>query len=536
MLRFRLSRWKILLMAELFLLLILLCGCFQQDRLVASFSGGSMAVSSAVDGNVPTWNSDAMKLTPGVYQVRVWKNAGEGQSCYISMEDDSDSFKALRGNGILLAPEQDYLDYEFYVSNTVSTAYVSCVFYGGTAEMLTRLEIYRLNWGSRMTLIMALVFFAVLDGLLIWRRRILECRVSKTQQFVFWSLAGTALLAYFPYLTDYVIIGDGTLLYLKHIEGLVQELSDGRLPLFYGEGFLWLPVLLRLAGFSVMNVYKFFVLTGITAATVISYFSFKKCMQDRRAALFGAFIYTLNPWYLSTIYNRGAVPEYLVVIFLPLVCCGMYGLYREGPHEAGYQRNKWYIAVGITAILQSSMPFMVSVLCGILPVCVIFWKKTLRRQTLLQLTESIGMVLAMNCWCWIPMLGMLPGVRERLQGIACYDIWSLNLSGQLCAVAGIMAAMLLGFVYKRFQNIENKQIFRALSLSAVVAVAGIAMYKVNDIAFRSQAVRIYTAESMGTIPEVYRGTPIFYIAQAASVISILVLLFWKAVESKKEEG
>lgn len=533
MLRFRFGGWKILLTAELLLVIFLFVGCFGQDKPIAFF-GEDIWASVAGAENGQAWSSDEMKLTPGIYQVRVRENMSEGQSCYISMEYGFDPFKALQGNGVLLTQGQGNLDFEFYVSHTVSTAYVSCVFYGGTAEMLIELEIYRLSRGSRMALVIAVFFFAVLDCLLVWRKRILEGRVDRKQQLVFFGLVGTVLLAYFPYLTDYVILGDETLFYLKHVEGLVEELSGGGLPLFYGEGFLWLPAGLRIMGFSVMAAYKLFVLAGMAATAVASYFSFKKCIKDNYAALFGAFVYTLNPWYLSAVYNRGDVKELLVTIFLPLIACGIYGLYGEETKDKGYKGNKWYVAIGITAVLLSGIPYIVSVLCGILLVSAGLCRKTLRRATLLQMAETAGMVLVMNCWCWLPMLGMLPDTRESLQGVAWYDIWSLHLIEQLCALAAVLMAMLLGFVYKRFQGTENRRLFGALSLSAVMAVAGIAMYQVNDIAFRSQAVKLYTAESMSPIPDVYKGSPIFYIAQGMSAISILVLLLLRLIRSKKQ--
>lgn len=465
MVRRRLSGWKILLLIELFVILVLLWGCFKEEECVSSFSGESMAEQVTDDGGGQRWLSASMELTPGVYQLRVWEDAAAGQSCYINMACDSEFFKSLCGNGVMLCQGQGYIDFEFYILNKISSAYISCDFYGGNPNMLTELELYRLNWGNRMVLFMAVLLFSMLDGLLVWRRRILEGKVDGVQQLVFWRLVGTVLLAYFPYLTDYFIIGDDTLVWLQRIEGM-------RGNLLHGEVFLWLPVLLRFIGFPVMTAYKLFVLATIAATAVISYLSFKRCVQDRQAALFGAFAYTLNPWYLYTVYCRGAVGEFSAMTFLPLVFCGIYSLFSENARASGDKQHKWYIAVGIAAILQG---------------------------------------------------------RLTCDG--------LNVPEDFVTAAVVLSAMLLSFIYKRFSKAENKQLFIALILAAVVMIAGGAMYQVNDIAFRSQAVRIYTAEDMGSIPEVHKGSPVLYLAQGVFAVSILVLSFkWVVKRMKAQAG
>ncbi len=517
--------WAVILSAELLLLIVLFAGSFREEQLTASFQGAELLAETSAEGEGSLWKSKNMKLMPGVYQICVWENMAQGQECRIQVESRGASFQSLRGNSVEICREQEYIDFEIYVTAKVTDAYVSCICFGGSAEMLEKVEIYRLHWGSRMGFFVLLMVFVVLDSFLVWRRRILDGKADGTEQFVVWSLAGAAALAYFPFLTDYFFINGDTAAYLEHIETMKETLSEGHMPVLYGEIFLWLPVFFRLAGFSAMTSYKLFVLTAVGLMGAISYISFKRCTGERKGALLGAFLYTLNPWGIHLLYREGEICIYLAMVFMPLVCSGILGIFREEEGTGEYGRNKWFLAAGVTAALYGYLPCAVLIAGGVLLSAVFFYRRLSVRSVQSQLIQAGGIVAAMNCWCLLPALFALPGIKNIQKGFVGYPVWEWKASVLLWMAVSILIPLWACVMYGRWAGKKRPEAGGGILFIIVAAVVGIAMYEVNDIAFTSPAVRLYTAESMFSVQALPEASSVFYIAQGLSLAITLVFLF-----------
>ena len=421
-------------MAELLCLLLLLPGCFQKEELIQSFYGEDIGEITAQVGDNLEFDSDRMVLSPGIYEIRIQSRLADEQYMSVEMKYDNAYFKSLRGNIVVVFSGDDDMDFLVYVLDKVSSAYVKCVFYGVGPEGMVQLDIYRTNKGNRVVLFLAIAVFAVLDFLIEFRRRILDGRVTKRQQVVFWSLTVGVLVAYFPYLTDYFGVGADTLFHVSRIAWLKETLEQGMsLPvrvqsywncdhgyavsMFYGDLFLFIPALLYGIGFPLMTSYKAFVLILIAATAFIAYHSFYRCMKEQYAALFGSVIYLLMPYHLFSIYNKSAVGEMLAITFLPLIFCGMYLLFTEKISEDSYKKHKWYIVWGVSGVLQSHLLSTEMTVVFIVLFCIVFCKKTFRKETFLQLLEAAGIALLINIWFWLPLLYMMNVDRYHLQSI-----------------------------------------------------------------------------------------------------------------------
>ncbi len=409
--------FQIILVLELLIILALLPGCFFQAQLADAFSGEDVTVTE-IEGR---WEvcGNRVRLSPGVYQVRVWAEPAPGQSMKIHMEHDGAAYKALRSNGMTMEEGSRYGDFDVYVSDKVESAYVQCDFYTVGPEGKLRVEMWKTSMGNRIWLVLSVTMFLALDFMVLFRRRILAGKVSGRQQVVFWALCMGVLLAYFPYLTDYFSAGENTAFYWGRIGYLADVLRGadslemgGETQLAYnfapfrsgGDLFLMIPVVLRLTGFSLMDSYKMFVLITLAATAVIAYVSLKKCVKDEYGALYGSMLYLLTPYHLYIVYGRGAVEEYVAMAFLPLVCCGMYLLYTEDTTSKTYGRYKWYLAAGISAILHSHLFTLEMTLSFIFLTCILLWKKTMRGKRIVQLLQAAGIVLGGNVWFWGPMI------------------------------------------------------------------------------------------------------------------------------------
>ncbi|MBQ7954558.1 MAG: hypothetical protein IJ282_02290 [Lachnospiraceae bacterium] len=424
MLRKKCNRFVLLLIAELLLILLLIPGCFRKEEVVFSVVGEDIGQSVVSMDTYKIFSSEMFSLEPAVYQVRVQTRLSEGKSLYTELKYDNANFNAVKTNGVTIFSGCEYTDFEVYVSDTVSNAYMQCYFYGSDTNDLLQLDIYKTAIGNRLLVFMVIIGMAILDGMLLLRKGILEQRVTKKQQIVLWTLTAGVLLAYFPYLTDYFSLGADSLFHLERVANLKETLMNGTsLPVriqdrwlyehgyavsfFYGDLCLFVPALLMLIGFPLMTAYKMFVFVVMAATAAVAYHCFKKCVKNEYAALFGSMIYLLAPYRIFNVYSRWAVGEYTAMIFLPMVCCGLYLLYTENVESQDYKKHKWYVIWGLAAILQCHIITTELVGISILLVCLLFWKKTFRKQTFLQLTLAAGLTLLVTAWYWLPMVYML---------------------------------------------------------------------------------------------------------------------------------
>jgi hypothetical protein len=494
--------------------------CFTPEKKVYETTGANMeTIFYDADGNGFHYG-DMMILTPGVYQVRAYAQTSPGQSITLEACAPGSPFLALRTNAVTMRPGQEYLDYEIYVLHTLDSAYFLTEFSNGTVNTaLHSLTLYRTNYGELMIFTLLLAIFVGLDLTLHFRQKIILGKVSRADQMAFWILAASVALAYLPYLTDYIFFGTDSAFHMLRIEGLKDALlSGGGFPVrmqhawlsdhgypvsfFYGDLFLYFPVLLRLIGFSLMTSYKIFILGILTATAATSFYSFKKCTENTYAALFGSMIYILAPYGIYNIgVKGGGVGELLGMTFLPLVCCGFYRLYATSPDSPDYKRAKYPLIIGISGILNSHFLTTEMVVVFLVVLAVIFAKRTFRRKTIRQLLQAASISLGLNAFFWIPFLVMLSKDRyvlnnlvdESIQnrGIYLAEIFQLFLnmgSGQTgmyhaepIQLGGALFLLLLGFIlYVCFKhrtgyksnNPYEKPTFILWGITVIIAIMG----------------------------------------------------------------
>lgn len=515
------DHFKTAILIELAVVIIVLAGCFGREKLAYSFEGNREVWTAVQTEESLEYDSEYLELSSGVYCLKAQTELETGQNVYIDVKAEESAYGSLRDNGMVILSGKDQAQFLVYVSERIPKAYVHCSFTGADIDSLVRVELYQTKLGNRMLLFLLITIFSLLDFLIWFRKGIMEKRIAGKQQVVFWTLTAGVLTAFFPYLTGYMTFGADSIYHLSRIAFLKDTLQQGGLfpvrvqgtwlcghgyaaSLFEGDLFLYIPALLMLIGFSAMSAYKIFLFTTLTATAAVAYFCFKKCVEDEYAALFGSMVYLLTPYYLLSIYGRAAVGEYLAMTFYPPVCCGMYLLYTKEEASKEYGKYKWYVILGISALLQCGLSSAGMTAIIVALACLIFWKKTFRKQTLRQLLEAAGIVLAVNAWFWLPLLymagadgyaweGMIQEGEKSKTFIAAFQQISSCWRGPATAMIGIAAA----FLFKWFWEKETGLSRAALGIAAVVCV-GTAVFQVNDIAVNSSAVFLYNAESMGT--------------------------------------
>lgn len=442
-----LKKYRILLCLELIVIFACFLFTFQEDELIFTQVGDGLTVEYVEEKGIS--DSANIQLLPGVYQLRIHADIQTQGYAFWTVLCDESSFKALRCNGAHIYSEQDYLDFEVYVFDKVDTAYIHAELTGVDQFSFESIELYRTSMGAKILTVIAIALSFILNFFIWFREKSSLQEISKKKQLAFWMLLGSVVIVFSPYATDYFNLGVDAAFHLLRIEGLKDSILDGTaMPIrvqsywlyghgyavssFYSDFFFFIPALLRVVGFSIMAAYKVYLFLVIIAVAIVSYFSFRLCTKDEDAALFGSMIYTLSPYFIYNIYNRGAVGEYTAMVFLPMIMAGMYGLFQREYIEENlsskaegqlclmsnnYNKKKILLIIGLTGLLQCHILTTEMIVIFIVLFCIIFWKRTFRKQTFIQLTEAAVITLLLNCWFWLPMLKLLREDRYKLSSI-----------------------------------------------------------------------------------------------------------------------
>ncbi len=426
--------------AELLVILLLLPGCFQKPVQTAVFGNTEFTrqAGSSASSDTKRYVSAGMELRPGVYQIMIESSLQDGQLCKAVLACEDKPFRSLRGNGIQLWAGREHAAFRYYVCDRLQDVVVRLNFDGGDISAVREVQIYRTGAGNRILLTLFLICAGVFNGLLRFRRRIREGRVTVKRQIAFFSLAGVTALAFFPFLTDYMILGTDSAGYLLRIQDLTGEgisvrqcLTEGLLPLY-------LPALFGRIGFSAMASYKLAVLFSISLAVWGTYYALYHCVQTdgntrEYAALLGAAVYALLPWSLRLLYQEGAWGRYLIFAALPLLCISLREL-LPGRNPAGHRLR----GLGV----------------GILCIALIFQGCLLDR--------SLSCAVSQNIFSrWLPLL--------------------------LCLTASAAVCIL----YSRTRKHQSALLFTALLVLLIAAV-----YCVNKIVFYSDVYYLYSTEPL----------------------------------------
>ncbi|MDR0219968.1 MAG: hypothetical protein LBI54_01010 [Lachnospiraceae bacterium] len=253
----------------------------------------------------------------------------------------------------------------------------------------------------------------------------LQINITEERRFVIVALLAATLFLSLPSLTDFSLDQADFDYHMSRVEGIKNGLLAGSFPvrihpvlvnnhgyansIFYGELFLYLPALLRLAGIPVGICYSIYVVGMNLATLLIAYFCFKKVAGSAYIGLAAALVYASSIYRLTNIYIRAAVGEYTAMAFFPLILYGLWAIFT--PTEDGedhpsprYQRLWLPLVIGYTGIIQSHT--ISTLLVGIITVivCLIMGKQTFKKETFFVLLKTLGFTILVNLWFILPFL------------------------------------------------------------------------------------------------------------------------------------
>lgn len=398
-------------------------GFTENDMQLCAVNGGK------ADGNYTDTSSEeikavvtpAFKLRRGIYYIQasvrgrgpvmgglVYDNSRNGRELF-----DNDEFRVRPDRGVVFCrvriSEDSPVRFKVRLTgDAVEGDFVQLLQVDVTPSKITCL--YR---------IFCLTVLFIMADLLVWGYDRYYRRWSKKQRAICMILVLTALFTGVPFFQEGVISAADLEFHMQRIEGISQGLLSGQFPVrihpgwldghgypvsvFYGDLFMYPAALLRMAGFTVEEAYKFYMLlvNGMTVA--VAYYAFYKMTKDEVAAMAGSVLYAGSLYRLDHLY-RAQVGTSGAMVFYPLILVGFYLLFTEDTDSREYKGLWRYLTAGFTGLLMTHM--LSGLMVGIYAVvaCLILIKRTIRKNTLLELLKAGTVFVLLNLWFLVPFL------------------------------------------------------------------------------------------------------------------------------------
>lgn len=240
--------------------------------------------------------------------------------------------------------------------------------------------------------------------------------IKQRENQIFFSVTlVTILIAISPLLSKYCLLGHDSDYHLLRIEALKYQIEMGKpflkvnplyfggqgyaSSLFYPDLLLYIPALLRVAGFSIKASYHTFMAFCVIFCYTISYICGKGITKNRYIGIMFAVVITLANYHMDDIFVRAAAGEYTAFIFVPLVVYGIYNLCYEDMNKP------WILAIGMGLVLYChTLSFMMCIVMLVLMILFNFDVFLRKPKLILKLIATGTVTLFITISYWLPML------------------------------------------------------------------------------------------------------------------------------------
>lgn len=385
----------------------------------------------------------AFQLSKGIYYLEA-SYAGKGIMKAGLLYDEPRNGKELVDNDeFVINPEEQEISYRIKIhddskirfklrltGDAVDGDYIQLFHVRIVSSKLT--YVYNIFW--------VIVLF-LLGDLAIWGYKKYYVRWNTEQKVIFIVLTFTSFFMGLPLYRDGLGGGTDLTFHLSRLEGLYRGFQglgkNGQFPVriqpgwldgygyavsvFYGDIFMYFPAVLRVIGFTLEGAYKVYAGTVNIATVFLSFYAFKRISRNNMAAMMGSVLYAGSAQRLALLYTT-VIGSCSGMVFYPLIAAGFYLLFTEDINSEGYKRIWILLTLGFTGILMTHMLSCLMVGAYSLLLCIIMLKKTIRRNTFIELLKAAWITILLNLWYLVPMIQYMLGEKLRI---------NTNLSAEL---------------------------------------------------------------------------------------------------------
>jgi len=192
-------------------------------------------------------------------------------------------------------------------------------------------------------------------------------------------------------------------------------MKDGQFPVSWADGFanygMPIPLIAQqltsyLGGAfifftrDVVLAYNLVVLLGAVLSTCFFY-AFLRLFFKQESSLAGSILFSLAPYRIINIYTRGAIPEFFVAVFIPLIAIGMVTFFRD--------KKNWGLPVfliGLCGLILSHPMMLVPASFILAPVALVAsWSCWKNWRQVLVIGFLTGAAFALTAYYLVPLFG-----------------------------------------------------------------------------------------------------------------------------------
>ncbi len=363
---------------------------------------------------------DGICLKPGVYRIELAYDTDTDLVALCNVADGTVFYKGLLSNGEHMYSGLHRTGYDMWLYESTQDLQV-IVPYGGEGSLeIGNVRIIETNqlWTMLLTGVLFMGIAVCAAQIFYYYDNHFHVAPHKKQVF-FWVMV-ISFIASIPYLCGYTITGADLTYHLQRIEGVKDGLLGGQFPvrlepkwvydhgyanaIFYCNGLLYLPALLRLLGFPVITSYNIYCVVLTIATAWISYYCFSRIFHKCSIGIICSALYTLSVFRIYKLIIATAVGEGTAVTFIPLVLYGFYQILAGNPEEKGYKRSWVPLAIGLSGLIQSHVLTCEITAMVMLLFCIIYVRKIFNRKVFYVLLKCAIVTICVNLWFLVPFL------------------------------------------------------------------------------------------------------------------------------------
>ena len=379
---------------------------------------GVLYIDDAMELSGTFGTSPAVRLTPGTYSIQLSYDADADGSTFHIINQNAIEGIVLGNYTAPLAASEHHASLQVWLFQAVSDFIVKATFSGSGSLSIYSVRIQE-TYSGRCLIFAILLFLTLLADIpVLFKNTIPWLRKNKYPIFF---LAIVVLFASYPLLNDYLFESSDMKFHLRRIYGIKTALlHDHQFPvriltnciqgygypvsIFYGDLFLYFPAFLCTIGMPLQTAYKIYVICIHAFTAFLSYFCFSRTFKNKHIGIAGAFLYTLSPYRISTLYIRAALGEFTAMTFLPLVFYGLWKVYRDDIQDPHYKKNWLPLALGLSGIIQCHV--LSCTITGLFMIftCLILWKLTFCKPRFYLLCKAAAGTICLNAWFLVPFI------------------------------------------------------------------------------------------------------------------------------------
>lgn len=362
-------------------------------------------------------SSRDIKVVPGIYDITIdYEGGGDDVSVWFNNS-------TIRSGNVVLKSGRNTVSFRAWVSTAKTTETLH--FNTGGSSFRIKQVVMNCNgtvYAVYSFIIVFLLFLTIDVCWYMWQNR--DSFKGKRATLVNAAgIAGIAIMASMPLFVRSMVPGIDIVFHLHRIEGIAQAISAGQFPvrvqlgwyegrsypvsIFYGDILLYIPALLRLAGFSIQDAYKFYIVVMNLSTAYITWYCLRKMMKNDAAAMMGSLLYTVSVYRYINVYVRAALGEATAMTFFPLI---VYGLWKilSVPKGSKQPKGNWicmtlaFTGIILSHVLSCEIAVVITALT-----CLIYIKKVFRKDVLMELLKAVGATLVLTLWFIVPFLDFM---------------------------------------------------------------------------------------------------------------------------------